>query len=335
MEKSDDIDILEDGGVSEADPTGVSEADAGIDLADRDLSEVLPAIPSEIDPGVANEIIKFTNYKIPLAKNWRDDSPFKLVLNVYVSLCTTYGAVEIVIISCNENLNVRNALYSKMRHIRDNNKTKDKYGTVVRHCCIRGCYIIGKRNFISKYDIRSYVGKTLQITIDNIGYKQFTIGSKYCVCGKYDLNFFPKLRISKIRKINIANKDVLISVIFKSLKQRKKIFDSYIYDIEAIFNPISELNWLKKRYLCKTYGEEFKKKFRYIGLNYYPISKYDDDIFEKLVNIASKEIEPYKKAIDVLYHHKYFCISINCFTCNLVYKITKDFLSKTIDKLLR
>ena len=175
-----------------------------------------------------DEINKFLEYKIPSIGFWTKKSPFKLILNVYFSVCTRYGGIEIVIISCKENNKIRDALYNKMRNIHDSNKTNNKYGTIVKHCCIRGSYIISKRNYITDCNIKYFAKKTAQITIDNIGYKQFTIGSKYCIAGKTDMNFFPKVRISKIQEINIKN-TIDTPNIFKIqfIKTKEKCFHEF------------------------------------------------------------------------------------------------------------
>ena len=151
------------------------------------------------------EINKFMEYNIPLINFWNESSPFKLKLYVYFSVCTRNGGIEIVILSHKDNNKIRDALYDKMCIIHNSNKTNNKYDTIIRHCCIRGCYIIGKRYYITNCNIENFAAKTAQITIDNVGYKQFTIGSNFCIYGKADMNFFPKVRISEIKEIKINN----------------------------------------------------------------------------------------------------------------------------------
>lgn len=276
------------------------------------------------------EINKFSEYNIPSIGFWTSDSPFKLTLNVYFSVCTRYGGIEIVIISCKQNTKVRNVLYDKMRDIHDTNKTNNKYGTIIKHCCIRGCYIISKRNYITSCNIQSYAKKTAKITIDNIGYKQFTIGSKYCIAGKTDMNYFPKVRISKIEEIKINNSNgILNSIKFNSLKQRKEIFMNFSKDIEDIFNLYNPINWVQMKYLEKKYGDSYTEKLEYLGIKYINPG-YNDEHINKY---GPKHIEAFKKAIDILYIHRYFCISKNCFTCNTIYMVSRKMIKSTDDAL--
>ena len=282
---------------------------------------------------MTSNIDKFYAYKIPLIGHWSEKSPFHLELNVYVARATSYGAVELIILSCKENIDVRDALYKKMRDIQNLNKSKDdKYGTIVRHCCIRSTYIIGERNFISVHNIRKLAGKTIKITIDDIGYKQFTIGSKYCVGGKYDRNFFPKLRISDIKLLEIKNKkDILRNIPFRSISARKRRFKEFRIDLKVIYNVNSKLNWLRKNYL----GKEYEHKFEYLGLKY--IAPKKEQTEELMKCMKKKDTEWFKKAIDILYTHKYYCNSMNCYACNAVYDITKgklDDLSNDINNII-
>jgi hypothetical protein len=276
------------------------------------------------------EINKFLEYKIPSIGFWTKESPFILILNVYFSVCTWNGGIEIVIISCKYNNKIRDALYSKMRNIHNSNKTNNKYGTIVKHCCIRGSYIISKRNYITNCNIKYFAKKTAQITIDNVGYKQFTIGSKYCIAGKNDMNFFPKVRISKIQEINIDNSNgTLNSIKFNSLKQRKNVFMNFSKDIEDIFNLYNPINWIQMKYLEQKYGDLYSKKLEYLGIKYINPG-YDDEYINKY---GPKQIDAFKTAIDILHMHRYFCISKNCFTCNAIYMITRKMIEKTDNTL--
>lgn len=278
------------------------------------------------------EINKFLEYKIPSIDFWTNKSPFKLILNVYFSICTRYDGIEIVIISCKENNKIRNALYDKMRNIHDSNKTNKQYGTIIRHCCIRGCYIISKRNYITNCNIQSFAKKTAQITIDNVGYKQFTIGSKYCIVGKTDMNYFPKVRISKIQEIKIKNTSKVPKILkFNSLNQRKETFMNFSKDIRDLYNLYNPINWIQMKYLEKKYGDSYSKKLEYLGIKY--INPGYDDNDEYIDKYGPKQIDAFRKAIDILHMHRYFCISKNCFTCNAIYIATRKMIEKTDDTL--
>ena len=279
---------------------------------------------------IMEEINKFTEYKIPLINSWTESSPFKLKLNVYISVCTRYGGIEIVIISCKENHKVRDALYNKMFHINNSNKTNNKYDTIIRHCCIRGSYIIGKRYYITNCNIENFAAKTAQITIDNVGYKQFTIGSKYCIYGKTDMNFFPKVRISEIKEIKIDNSNgILNSLIFDSLDERKRIFMNFVKDIEDIYNLSNPLNWIQTKYLERKYGDLYTKKLEYLGIKYVN-PDYDEIINNKYIEkYGPKEVSAFQRGIDILYMHKKSCISKNCFTCNAIKKASIKAIKET------
>ena len=270
---------------------------------------------------MASNIEKFLAHKITLINSWNDSSAFKLKLNIYVALATTYGAIEFVILPCKKNIDVRNALYDKMRNIQDQNKSKDeKYGALVRHCCVRSSYIISNRNLISKYNLQELAGKTIQITIDNIGYKQFTIGSKKCIGGRFDMNFYPKLRVSDIKLLEIRNEDdIMRNISFKDLADRKRRFKEFYVDIKVIYNINSKLNWLRKKYL----GKDYEHKFKYLALNYK--APPDAENVQKLMKcMKEKDIKWFKNAIDILYSHRYFCNSMNCYACNTVHDIAKE-----------
>jgi hypothetical protein len=277
---------------------------------------------------MASNIDAFLAYKIPLINKLSNASIFKLKLNVHVASATAYGAIEFVILPCKENLDTRNALYQKMRNIQDQNKSNDeKYGSLVRHCCVRGSYVISERNLISKYDLRELAGKTLQITIDNIGYKQFTIGSKKCVGGKFDMNFYPKLRVSDIKILEIKNENkIMRNIPFRDLKDRKRRFKEFYIDVKVMYNMDSKLNWLRKEYL----GKEYEHKFEYLGL-IYPRSPDAENVEELMKCMKEKDIEWFQNGIDILYTHRYFCNSMNCYTCNTISDIAKKEVEITRD----
>ena len=263
------------------------------------------------------EINKFMEYNIPLINFWNESSPFKLKLYVYFSVCTRNGGIEIVILSHKDNNKIRDALYDKMRIIHNSNKTNNKYDTIVKHCCIRGCYIIGKRYYITNCNIENFAAKTAQITIDNVGYKQFTIGSNFCIYGKADMNFFPKVRISEIKEIKINNSNgILNNLIFKSLDERKRIFMTFLKEINDIYNIYSILNWVQMKYLERLHGNSYTQKLEYLGIKYIDPC-FDEIVIEKYIEkYGPKKIIAFKKGIDALYKHKKTCISNNCFTCN-------------------